>query len=48
MKLVTFRQEGEEHILVYKEMDFGSYFGDYPFSVAKRVFEAPILPQRLM
>ena len=48
MKLATFRQEGEEHILVYKGIDLGSYFGDYPFSIAKRGFEAPTLPQRLM
>ena len=48
MRLVTFRQEGEEHILVYKGIDLGSYFADYPFSVAKRGFEPPTLPQRLM
>ena len=48
MRLVTFRQEGKDQILVYKGIDLGSYFGDYPFSVAKRGFEAPTLPQRLM
>ena len=48
MILVTFRQEGENHILVYKGIDLGSYFGDYPFSIAKRGFEPPTLPQRLM
>ena len=48
MRLVTFRQEGKDQILVYKGIDLGPYFGDYPFSVAKRGFEAPTLPQRLM
>ena len=48
MRLVTFNQEGENHILAYKEIDLGSYFGDYPFSIAKRGFEPPTLPQRLI
>ena len=48
MRLVTFRQEGDKQILVYKGIDLGLYFGDYPFGVAKRGFEPPTLPQRLM
>ena len=35
MKEVTFRTEGEQHILVHKGIDLASYFGDLPFGVAR-------------
>ena len=48
MKEVTFRTEGEQHILVHKGIDLVSYFGDLPFSVARSGFDPPRLPLKRM
>ena len=48
MRLITFREEGENHILVYKGSGLGPYFGGYQFIIEKKVFEPPSLPKRIM
>ena len=48
MKEVTFRTEGEQHILVHKGIDLASYFGDLPFGVARSGFDPPRLPLKRM
>ena len=48
MKKVTFRKDGNDHILVYEGVDLGMYTGDQPIDQVKVLFTRPILPMRLM